>query len=596
MPTVVLVAMLSSVSLLFVQAQSSVRPSPSGMYSIHLGFYLFWYEVTEATGYEIQIRSKSGGTWGSWSSVSHAGTSQPATVTGLSDGVEYQWRIRGTRAGGQNSEWSLHDNDADYSYTRTASSNDAGEPNQPILISVTAGPEQITAAWTAGPTVTGATVTGYKIYYRCSDSSDDTCLDAQNNPISRSTDELSASATSGAIPGLTAGTEYEVWVHAMANDVKSLGTYTLTATPLVQGQGDPPTATATHTPTNTATPTHTPTQTNTPTSTLTPTPTPTRTPTQTPTNTPTPTNTSTPTNTATPTNTPTQTNTPTPSLTNTPIPRRVAIGTPAPDSVEPPTATPTFTPTPTPTPTATATFTPSPTATPTLTSTPTATATPTETPTATPSPPPPNPTSESESDSPPDAGSDVEPAAATSTATYTPAPTPSPPPTYTATSYPTSTHTPTPTTAPTSTYTPTRTSSPIPSPTLTVTVAPTSTATSTPSPTSTSKPTSTESPTRTPSPIPTAAPAASPTQPSPTSTPPRSAAPSPVVVATADTQSLEMEAPQIVEQRDVGPRLRDALIGIATAGRARLTLIIILLIAGVAASAVYAWLVLRRRR
>lgn len=57
-----------------------------------------------------------------------------------------------------------------------------------------------------------------------------------------------------------------------------------------------------------------------------------------------------------------------------------------------------------------------------------------------------------------------------------------------------------------------------------------------------------------------------------------------------------MEAPEFVEQQDVGPRLRDALIGIATSGRASLTLIIVLLIAGIAASAVYAWLVLRRRR
>lgn len=57
-----------------------------------------------------------------------------------------------------------------------------------------------------------------------------------------------------------------------------------------------------------------------------------------------------------------------------------------------------------------------------------------------------------------------------------------------------------------------------------------------------------------------------------------------------------MEAPEFVEQQDVGPRRRDALIAIATSGRALLTLTIVLLIAGIAASAVYAWLVLKRRR
>ena len=47
--------------------------------------------------------------------------------------------------------------------------------------------------------------------------------------------------------------------------------------------------------------------------------------------------------------------------------------------------------------------------------------------------------------------------------------------------------------------------------------------------------------------------------------------------------------------RNAVPRIRNALTGIASAGRDRSTLIVILLIAGVAALAAFSYLVLRRR-
>ena len=235
-----LAALLAPSVVHTVQAQSTVRPAPSGMAQIHLGFYLYWYEVTEASGYEIQIRQRSGNTWGDWSSVSYTGTSQPAIVTGLTDGVRYQWRIRGDRGGGQFSEWSLHNDDFDTAYNSTAGANGAGQPNRPILDAATAGAGRIEVSWTAGPVVTGAAVSSYRVYWQCSDSDDSTCLDAQRNPIERNSGALPASATSTTLSNLTPGTEYQVWMQAFSGNVKSVSTFWETVTPealTMQGTG-----------------------------------------------------------------------------------------------------------------------------------------------------------------------------------------------------------------------------------------------------------------------------------------------------------------------------------------------------------------------
>ena len=220
------------------QAQSSIRPAPAGMAGIHLGFYLYWHGVTGATGYEIEIRQWSGSAWGNWSSVSYTRTAQPAIVTGLTNEVKYQWRIRGVRGGGQFSEWSLHGDDYDVAYNRAAKANGEGQPNQPILESVTPGAGQIDVSWTAGPVVSGGAVTSYRVYYRCRDSDNVTCLDAQNNPIERSTGALPASATSTTLRNLTPGTEYEVWMRSFSGNTKSISTFLETVTPnavIVQG-------------------------------------------------------------------------------------------------------------------------------------------------------------------------------------------------------------------------------------------------------------------------------------------------------------------------------------------------------------------------
>ncbi len=174
------------------------------------------------------------------------------------------------------------------------------------------------------------------------------------------------------------------------------------------------------------------------------------------------------------TNTPAPTNTPTATATNTPAPTNTptatATNTPAPTNT--PTATATNTPAPTNTATATATNTPAPTNTPTATATNTPVPTNTATATATNTPVPTN--------------------TPTATATNTPAPTNTPTATATNTPVPTNTPTATATNTPVPTNTATATNTPVP------TNTPTATATNTPVPTNTATATNTPVPTNTP--------------------------------------------------------------------------------------------------
>ena len=176
--------------------------------------------IAGATGYDIQISSESSGTWSAWSDVSYSGTTQPAIVTGLTDGTNYRWRIRATKGAAQ-SAWTTSDGHP--SDTRTARSFSAGKANPPILRSVAAGPGQVTVTWEAGPVLSGATVTGYVVRYRWENE--------QNELVTRSTDVVDADTRTTVVTGLTPGVEYELWVHAYVGDSRGAGSRVLEAVP-----------------------------------------------------------------------------------------------------------------------------------------------------------------------------------------------------------------------------------------------------------------------------------------------------------------------------------------------------------------------------
>ncbi len=267
-------------------------------------------------------------------------------------------------------------------------------------------------------------------------------------------------------------------------------TRTATATP-----SETETSTATRTFTETATFTLTPTETGTPTPLPSETPTKTSPPTPTPTQTwtATPTETATPTSTTSPTSTPTATSTATPTSTHTYTRTHTASETPT--STGTPTEPPTSTGTPTEPPTSTATPTETPTSTATPTETPTSTATPTETPTSTHS----HTVTPTPIDTPTRALTSTETPTSTRTVTSSATETATSTPTATQTSTETSTATTTPTETPSSTTTATHaatsTETHTSTPTQTSTRTPTIAETMTPS-SSTAAPTAPETPTQ----------------------------------------------------------------------------------------------------
>ncbi len=180
------------------EAQTHEKPEAAQLVRLHLGAYLFWHESSGADGYEIQTRSQSGGTWGSWSSISYTGTTQPATVTGLTAGTRYQWRIRAT-SGSEQSEWSVHDDVNDLAYNWTAESLGRNIANPAVLRSAgPADPGEVTVTWTHGPARSGVTITGWRVGYR---------LFSEPVNQTRETGRLAASATMATVTGLTGGEE-----------------------------------------------------------------------------------------------------------------------------------------------------------------------------------------------------------------------------------------------------------------------------------------------------------------------------------------------------------------------------------------------------
>ena len=204
------------------EAQALSKPAPAQLVRLHLGAYLFWHESSGADGYEIQTRSQSGGTWGNWSSISYTGTTQPATVTGLTAGTKYQWRIRAT-SGSEQSEWSAHDDVSDLAYNWTGESFGRNIANPAVLQSAEPGdPGEVTVTWTHGPARSGVTITGWTVGYR---------LFSEPVNQTRQTSLLPASATMGTVTGLTGGEQYEFWVRPYVGGVPGRTSNALEATP-----------------------------------------------------------------------------------------------------------------------------------------------------------------------------------------------------------------------------------------------------------------------------------------------------------------------------------------------------------------------------
>ncbi len=226
-PLLLLAVALMALAVFFVHdsqpvaAQAPGVPRPEQTQLIHLGFYLWWEESSGASGYDIQIRSQSGGAWGQWSAVSYSGTTQPAIVTGLTHLTKYQWRIRAT-AGSQQSAWSTILGDT--RDTRTATKFSIHKANPPILRAAVPGPGCVTLRWEAGPeSGRRSVVDGYRIRYRWQDG--------QGVTTTKSTGPFSPDVTSADVTGLSAGVVYDFWVRPLVDGVAGASSRLLQATP-----------------------------------------------------------------------------------------------------------------------------------------------------------------------------------------------------------------------------------------------------------------------------------------------------------------------------------------------------------------------------
>ena len=107
------------------------------------------------TDYDYRY-SFSSGTFSSWTSAGN--TSNGETITGLTNGRQYQFQVRARNSIGAGSE----------SYTAYATP--AGPPSAPQNFETTAGDGEVTLTWEVPLTNNGSTITGYKYSYRAGTS------------------------------------------------------------------------------------------------------------------------------------------------------------------------------------------------------------------------------------------------------------------------------------------------------------------------------------------------------------------------------------------------------------------------------------------
>ena len=91
--------------------------------------------------------------WGDWKTRSHSGTGIATTITGLTNGIEYEARVRARNANGPG-PWS-----------GSASGIPLAAPSTPTGLTVEAAHEQLSVSWTASA-ANGSTITGYVMEHR----------------------------------------------------------------------------------------------------------------------------------------------------------------------------------------------------------------------------------------------------------------------------------------------------------------------------------------------------------------------------------------------------------------------------------------------
>ena len=155
---------------------------------------------TPITDYTLQYSSNSGSSWTTF--TRSASTTTSATVTGLTNGTAYTFRVAGVNGVGTGA----------YSAASASVTPAAGTPpGAPTGLTATGGNAQISLAWTAPASVGSSAITGYALEYTPSGGSAQTVA-------------TGSTSTSYTITGLTNGTAYTARVAAV--NAAGTGSYT----------------------------------------------------------------------------------------------------------------------------------------------------------------------------------------------------------------------------------------------------------------------------------------------------------------------------------------------------------------------------------
>ena len=148
---------------------------------------------TAITDYDVQYKKTSVSNYTEWN-ASDTSTTRSATITGLTNGLDYHVRVRATNDVG----------DSSWSSPKTGSPNVL--PGKPAAPTLTRKDRSLGVSWTP-PTNTGSALTGFTVRHCSSDCTENTAVWTEKSISSGTTINTT-------IGSLTNGTEYHVQVRA----------------------------------------------------------------------------------------------------------------------------------------------------------------------------------------------------------------------------------------------------------------------------------------------------------------------------------------------------------------------------------------------